>query len=399
MKDADLKKAQSTAVDLFVFSSDISDFEADELINMLRSADDLYFNSGESFLSDAEYDNVKRYVSELDKGNTYVAGIGSEVRGGKIKLPHPMGSLVQSYTGDIEKWVGKYRLETEKITISDKLDGVSGLVCYNKKQFHIAYSRGDGMEGADISRHLRKMKSLPKTVPTDLVEAIRGEIIISEPNFKKLCEHSQRLGGRVYKNARNAVAGIMNSESNPEWVYDYIDFVAYEVVNPNYWSKDVQFENLKNYGFNTAPAFVVDGRRLTDDILVDIVINRKKDSDYALDGIVLEINDADLRRKINPTKDTLNPEFARKYKTASADNIATVTVLDVELNVSKSGYVKPTIIFEPVELMGVTISRCTGFNMKFIYDNRIQPGTKVTIIRAGDVIPFCSAVVEHGPLV
>lgn len=394
-----LVKAKQMVTDVFLLDGDLGDYLTSDLVDILRLADDMYFNEQESFLTDEQYDVVKLFSEKQDNTNAYFVGIGSNVRGGKIKLPHPMGSLVQSYTGEIEKWVEKHRLYTEKITISDKLDGVSGLVCYDKKQFQIAYSRGDGTEGADISRHLRKMSSVPKTVYTEILEAVRGEIIISESNFKVLCDKGLKSrSGTVYKNSRNAVAGIMNAESNPDWVYEYIDFVAYEVVNPNYWSKGVQFENLKNYGFKTAPAFVIDGRRLTDAILVDMVINRRKDSDYALDGIVLEVNDADLRKKINPSRDTLNPEFARKYKTASDDNAAITTVLDIELNVSKNGYVKPTIIFEPVELMGVTVTRCTGFNMKFIYENKIQPGCKIRVTRAGDVIPFFLGVVEAGPL-
>ena len=399
MTSANFKQAQRTALDLFVFESDITDFDVPELVNMLRSADEQYFNESESFLTDEQYDTVKRFVEKIDETNSYFIGVGSATRGGKVALPFQMGSLTQSYEGDVVRWVEKYKLYTEKITISDKLDGVSGLVIYGSGSFQIAYSRGDGSEGADISRHLRKIKTVPKTIPTKIISAVRGEIIISETNFKILCDKGLKSrSGEQYKNSRNAVAGIMNAESNPDWIYDYIDFIAYEVVDPNYWSKDVQFENLKNVGFKTAPAFVVDGGRLTDSNLIDMVNARRLLTDYAIDGIVLEINDADLRRTVNPSKETLNPEYARKYKVASADNTAVTTVIDIELNVSKLGYVKPTIIFEPVDLMGVTISRCTGFNMKFIYENKIQPGTEIRITRSGDVIPFITGVVTPGPL-
>jgi DNA ligase (NAD+) len=393
-----LKKAKLIAKELFILDGNIEDYTVTDLILVLQTADDLYFNENESFLADDQYDVIKQYANRLDGSNPYFIGVGSEVRGGKIELPYQMGSLTQSYEGDVEKWVEKYKLFTEKICISDKLDGVSALAQYANRNFQIAFSRGDGVEGADISRHLRKMKSVPKNVPTATLEAVRGEIIISEDNFKLMCEHSAKVGGRIYKNARNAVAGIMNASSNPDWMYDYIDFVAYEVVNPNFWSKDVQFENLKNYGFKTAPAFIFDGRRLNDDVLVQLVNSRRDSNKYAIDGIVLEVNDADLRRKINPTKDTLNPEFARKYKVASTDNVAIATVVDVHWNVSKTGYLKPRVEIEPVDLVGVTITYATGFNAKFIFDNKVGPGAKVKITRSGDVIPLILEVVVPMPI-
>lgn len=380
---------------IFFLDGTPEDFDADVLINVLKVADDLYFNEQASIIDDAQYDYLKQMAERLDPDNTYFIGVGSDVRGGKVKLPHSMGSLTQSYEGDVEKWVEKYKLYTEKVCISDKMDGVSALALYNGRNFHIAYSRGNGTEGADISRHFRKMKNVPTNVTTTIIEAVRGEVIISESNFQTICAKGLKSrSGDTYKNARNAIAGIMNASSNPDWVYDYIDFVAYEVVNPNYWSKDVQFENLKNNGFQTAPAFVVDGRRLNDSTLVDIITARREATEYAIDGIVLEVNDADMRRKINPTKDTLNPEFARKYKVASDDNSAVVTVMGVHWNVSKSGYLKPRIEIEPVELMGVTITYATGFNAKFIIENKVGPGATVRITRSGDVIPFVQEVIQ-----
>jgi NAD-dependent DNA ligase len=396
MSKPDLNKAKQFAKELYVLEENIEDLEWNDIVNALTCADDLYHNGQESFLTDNQYDTLKQYAFNTNNSDPYFIGVGSEVRGGKVKLPYSMGSLVQSYGGDVEKWVEKYKLYTEKITISDKLDGVSGLVLYNNKTFQIGYSRGDGLEGADISRHLRKLSSVPKTINTSRIIAVRGEIIISEDNFDKLCEHSKLVGGRVYKNARNAISGLMNSSTNPDWVYQYIDFVVYEIVDPTYISKDEQLELLTSNNFSVVNAKVYDGGRLNDTALIDILTGRRAKTKYAIDGIVLEVNDADLRRKINPSKETLNPEFARKYKIASVENYAEAEVINVEFNVSKTGYLKPTIIIKPVELVGVTISRCTGFNAGFIRNNRVSPGARIALIRSGDVIPFCTSVLQPG---
>lgn len=390
-----LTQAKIFARDVFELDYDIEDADGEDIINALTCADDLYFNDQESFLTDEQYDTLKRIAERLNSSDEYFVGIGSKVRGGKIKLPYKMGSLTQSYEGDVEKWVDKYKLHTEKIIISDKLDGVSALVLYNHKQFQIAYSRGDGFEGADISRHLRKFTSVPNTVSSSNIIAVRGEIIISEENFKKVCDlRIKSRSGEPYKNARNAVAGMMNSSTNPESLYQYLDFIAYELVDPAFMSKDEQLELLKRNGFSTVKAKIYDGGRLNDNSLIDILTDRREHTQYDIDGIVLEINDADLRKKINPSKETLNPEYARKYKIASEDNMAIVNVVNVHWNVSKTGYLKPRVEIEPVDLMGVTITFATGFNTKFIFENRIGPGAKVRITRAGDVIPFITEVIE-----
>jgi DNA ligase (NAD+) len=396
MNNIDITKSKIIANELFVVGTDFADFEVNELILLLQVTDDLYFNGQGSFIDDAQYDILKQVTYKLDDMNPYFIGVGSEVRGGKIRLPHQMGSLVQSYEGDVEKWVEKYSLQTERVTISDKLDGVSALIVYGNKQFQIGYSRGDGTNGADISRHLRKFDSVPKTINDSAIIAIRGEVIISKSNFVELCNQMMvRKTRDVYKNARNAASGIMNSSSNPDWMYEYIDFVAYEIVDPSYISKDTQLERLQHNGFNIVKSGTYNGETLNDVSLADVLADRRANTEYDIDGIVLDVTDVDVRKRINPSKDTLNPEYARKYKIAESSNYAETTVLDVELNVSKTGYIKPTIVFEPVDLAGVTISRCTGFNMKYISTNNIQPGCKISITRQGDVIPMILGVVEH----
>ena len=372
-------------------------YQIEDFVKILEKADELYHSSeDESFLSDAEYDFLYRFAEKVDPTNPYFLGIGSEVRGEKVKLPFPMGSLDQIYEGEIPNWVTKHALDEELIIISDKLDGQSGMIIYDKSgNFQIAYSRGDGVEGADISRHIRKIRGVPAEVEKPLV--VRGEIIIEEATFPYLRDNFKRKSGKPYKNPRNAVSGMMNSKTIDKEIYPFIKFVAYQIVGSTE-SKNIQLSDLDAMGFEVVYSTACRGKTLSDEWLTKHLELRKQNSVYEIDGIVLDVNGANKRAKMNPTRDTLNPAYSIKYKVTDADNLAVAIVEGITWNISKHGYLKPTINIVPVELGGVTISNCTGFNAKYIYDNKIQPGCKVKITRSGDVIPLILAVMEQGHL-
>jgi NAD-dependent DNA ligase len=372
--------------------ANLETYATEYLIEVLRAADDLYYNDHESFISDAEYDAVRLFTQKAIPHHVYFTGIGSEVRGGKIKLPYQMGSLDQVEIGEITDWIGNWGLQHEDIVITDKLDGTSAMVIYDEDgNLQIAYSRGNGVEGADITRHLKLVPSIPKKVSGSMV--VRGEMIIKLANWSSVKETVESRSGKEYKNPRNCVAGMMNAKSNPEGVYQYLDFVAYDVLGDES-SKRKMLKWLLDEGFKVPVNDSFIGSGLTDQRLAEWLNLRRKRTEYEIDGLVLDVEDKFKRLKMNPTRDTLNPAYAVKYKVADASNQAVATVVDVEWNVSKHGYLKPRVKIEPVDLVGVTIQHATGFNAKFIYDNGIGPGAKIKITRSGDVIPFILDVVE-----
>lgn len=362
----------------------------DTIIPLLLNADDAYFNGEiESPLSDAEYDALKLTASKLDPAHSYFTGVGSEVRGGKVKLPHQMGSLNQAHTGECSKWIETNSLLQETFVVSDKMDGMSVLIVLdNSGQLQIAYSRGDGKMGADITRHVRRLNQAIRAT-TSL--KVRAELIIPVSKFANLLGVP---GIRVYKNPRNAIAGIMNSSAPfPKEVYECIDIVAYEIVSSSL-SKSDQLATLADVGFKTVPYTLLTATDLTDATLTELVRNRKAASDHELDGVVIDVNSSATRSKL--LTDELNPVYAVKYKIVSESNQSTATVRDVEIAISKDGYLKPTVWIHPIELCGVTISKCTGFNMSFIKNNRLTAGSTVTVTRAGDVIPVITNVLTSG---
>ena len=389
-----ITKLEATILAKSFFTDGFEDILMSDLFSVLELADDLYYNDEESFLTDTEYDSLYQYGKSIDPTNEYFLGIGSAVRGGKVNLPFQMGSLDQVYTGEIAAWVIKHNLHNEVALVSDKLDGASGMVIYDGDgKFQIAYSRGDGVQGADISRHLSLMPSVPKQIGYDKPIVIRGENIISKTNFPLVQKVATSRSGRPYKNARNMVSGLMNASTNPPNVYRYVDFVAYEIVGSELRKSD-QLQLLDKLGFKVVEYLPADFAKLNDSFLTAVLTEAKRNSDYELDGIVIDVNSAEKRADMNPTKSTLNPAYSIKYKVTDESNIAYPTVVDVEINISKDGYLKPRVQIEPVDLVGVTVTWATGFNMKFINTHKIGPGSKIKITRSGDVIPFIMEVIH-----
>lgn len=377
--------------------NNIDQYDVETIIAFLQQADDAYFNSDQTtqpIVTDQQYDAIKQYGYNINRSHPYFNAVGSEVRGGKVPLPYKMGSLNQIYENDYQKWIDTNNLQNQQLVITDKLDGTSNLLVFNsQKKLQIAYSRGDGERGADITRHISKIPSIMSVVNCTGNITVRGETIISDKNFAAI-KQAHTIGmlqlKRDYKNGRNMVAGLMNSSEIDPRLYQFIDVVVYEIVGSNL-SKSQQLQALRQMGFKVVNFTTANSNDLNDQKLTDIVNEAKSKSLYQLDGIVIDVNDHKIRQKID--KKELNPTYAVKYKVTDKDNVRYPVVKNVEWKVSKDGYLKPRINIEPTELVGATIQYATGYNASFIYNNQIGPGAVVKLIRAGDVIPSIVSVV------
>lgn len=384
-----------TSIVTAIHDGTLDEHDAETLIAACIAADDLYHNDDESFLSDPEYDALRLFARRLNPAHIYFTGVGTNVRGGKVKLPFEMGSLDQVEIGGITDWIGNWGLQNEDVVITDKLDGTSGMNIHNTTgALQISYSRGNGTEGADITRHIKQFKSIPDSTGVDMT--VRGEVIFTKTDFPKIQKGILSHGGREYKNARNTVAGIMNRKDNVKYghlIFNHIRFVAYEILNFK-GSKLQMLQTLEAAGYEVPSYEVFKGSDLSDTMLAAFLNERRDTTEYEIDGVVIDVDSAATRKRMNPTRDTLNPAYSIKYKVADATNKAVVEVVGVEWKASKHGMLKPRVNIKPTELVGVTITYATGFNAKFINDNGIGPGAKVQITRSGDVIPFIQKVVQ-----
>jgi DNA ligase (NAD+) len=371
-----IKKYQSNPVEFIENATD------DQLSKMILYASKKYYNET-AVMSDDEFDFLVDELKKRDPKHPTLSKIGAplskvtEIK--KVKLPYHMGSMDKyklSDTKQFEKWLSKYK---GPYTITDKLDGVSALYYWDDGTAHL-YKRGDDQMGSDISFLIPYIPSLSKLKinnKDDKLLAIRGELIISLDNYDNY------KGDKT--NPRSMVAGLTNKKTiNPETI-KLIDFVAYEMLYPREIHTN-QLKEISKLGFTTVHHSLL--KSIDFPKLIDILKDRKQTGKYECDGIIITDNN-----KHNVTKSG-NPEHAFAFKELPDKLTSECKVIEVEWNVSKDGYVKPTVLIEPVQLSGVTIKRATGFNAKFIKDNKIGPGSIIQIVRAGDVIPHIEKVIK-----
>lgn len=349
-----------------------------DLINMIALCNNYYFNKGISLVSDELYDVLTEYSKNKYPKKKKQTSVGAEVPGkNKVKLPFMMASMnkIKPEMNALAKWKETYR---GPYVITCKLDGVSAL--YDGRH-HKLYTRGDGIEGQDISHLLIHLGM--ENLDTDCV--FRGELIIKKKIFK------DKYSG-VYANPRNMVAGLVNKKVNAsdnvlkEMLGD-IDFVVYELVEPSF-APCVQFEVISKFP-EIKQVYNMELAIITNDILTTILLEIRELYDYETDGIVITNDEAYDRYT-----ELKNPEHAFAFKMALTEQSSEAIVTDVIWTPSKDGYMKPRVKISPVQLCGVTIEYATGFNANYIYENKIGVGTVIEIIRSGDVIPYINKVIK-----
>lgn len=369
-----LEKLHSTAqLENFFKSQDIE--KLSELRDYLA---DVYYNTGENPISDEKYDVL---VDFLKKQNIIVP-VGAKLRTGdnRVKLPYWLGSadkITVNDPRDLQRWISKN--PAKQYVISEKLDGVSCLyTCENGKVS--LYTRGDGEIGADISYLANYITSIPKNIGENI--AVRGELIVKKSVFDSVYRNRE-VNGRVYRNARNMVAGLVGSKTARQGLQD-IDFVTYEIVADSMYNPSQQLQKLHLLGFKIAKYIRV--KDITMQNLKDVLLDFKKKSEYEIDGIIVQ-SDVEYTRNISD-----NPDYLFAFKMMLEDSIKQTRVKYIEWNTTKHGLLKPVAIVEPVILNDITINRVTAHNAKYIEENNLGSGSIINVVRSNDVIPYIVSV-------
>jgi DNA ligase (NAD+) len=339
-----------------------------ELDQMIYQANIVYYNSKNSLMTDIEYDIVKEYIMNTFPNDVVITQIGAPVEKNKVKLPYEMWSMdkIKPDTNALKVWTKTYK---GPYVFSCKLDGVSGLYTTQGETPKL-YTRGDGKVGQDIS-HLLPILKLPE-IPGI---AVRGEFIIPKKVFDSKY-------AKTFANPRNLVSGIINAKTIDSKTNDF-DFVTYECIDPSL-TPSQQLKKLADIGFKVVDYSL--SKEVTNDILSDYLVDNRKNYAYEIDGIIVADDNVYPRT-------SGNPDHAFAFKMVLSDQKAEATVVDVLWEPSKDGYLKPRVRFSPVRLSGVTITYATGYNGKFIEDNKIGIGAIVELVRSGDVIPKILKVV------
>ena len=355
--------------------SSLDALELNDLTNMLQYANKQYYNHS-PVLTDNQFDIIKNFIDQKFPTNKVTKEIGAEVERNKVVLPFEMASMdkIKPDTNALANWCHKF---SGPYVLSCKLDGVSGLYCFeqtiNGSKKTQLFTRGNGSIGQDVSHLIPYLKLSNKTNNATIV--IRGEFIMSKQVF-------QTKYANKFANIRNMVAGIINSKTIIDAVKD-LEFVAYEVIKPALKPSE-QLEFLKSLGIKSVLS--IQTNKLTNESLSSLLVDWRSNYQYEIDGVIVT-NDAIVPR----TKG--NPEHAFAFKMVLSDQIAEAIVTDIIWTPSKDGYLKPRVQIEPLNLGGVKIEYATGFNGAFIRDNKVGIGATIELIRSGDVIPHIKSII------
>lgn len=342
-----------------------------QLLNYIDELKKAYY-FGTPKISDEEYDDIVDLLPEGVKPKTG-AQVPSSFKD-KTRLPYWMGSLdkAKSGSGIIERFT---RRKECGYVVSDKLDGLSGLLVVGAGDDIALYTRGEGDEGRNISYLLKYMN-----VPALAEGAYRGELIISKKNFARYQKHAPAA-----KNARTTAVGLVNSKTPNKRDLGMIDFVAYEMITPGN-PQLLPSKQLKALSSKGAGVWYTKLPLLTDATLEEITLERIKTSDYDIDGLVVT-QDLPYERA-----DGVDPDYSIAYKIIKS-GIET-TVNSVTWKISKDGYLKPTVHYNPIIISGNTFKKATAHNAAFVWENKLGAGSVICVTRSNEVIPYVTKVIK-----
>lgn len=345
------------------------------LERVLIEASDAYHGTGETIMTDEEFDILLAGLKKRAPDLAIVSQVGSshvaDKKMRKKKLPFPMLSLskVKVDDGTAEKWLSGCR----KINYSIKIDGVSAQLHFRKGGKRELLTRGNGSEGFDITHLLPSIDPDGRyTLPAG--HSFHGELAITKKAFAS--KYSDE-----FANARNMVAGIVNSNTVSPYAKD-LRLIIHRVIYPS--GKAVPFltghrKDLEEEG-HSCPVFVAweDMTDPTTARLQDVLHAAKQNFIYEADGLVLYYR----ARGLTAFKD--------------GDQSGVTTVKRVEWNITRHGALKPLVYFEPLDLAGALVSKATGHNAAYIVKNKIGKGARLRVSRSGDVIPYIKDIMTAG---
>ncbi len=378
----------------------------DELSRQLEYHNDLYYNMDEPEISDFEYDKMLRELEELEEefpelrlptSPTNRVGGSAGEKFSPVVHSVPMESLHDSFSAeeirDFDRRVKEVAPDAKYI-VEPKFDGLSVLCEYKNGVFVRGSTRGDGITGEDVTDNLMTIKSLPKRISNapELLE-VRGEVYMSFKSFEELVKRQEENEEKPAKNPRNAAAGSLrqkNAKITAQRKLDIFVFNVQRVEGAALESHRQSLDYLSELGFPTSFYKVCDN---ADEVLeeIDRIGNMRGELDYAIDGAVVKVDSFAQRALLGST--AKYPKWAEAYKYPPEEK--QTKLLDVEINVGRTGALTPVGIFEPVLLAGTTVSRATLHNRDFIEEKGICVGDTVLIRKAGEIIPEVLCVCEH----
>lgn len=366
----------------------------------------LYYVKNQPVIADAVYDQLFRRLQELEEAfpdlqsetsPTRKVGAPPVDRLKKVKHTAPMlslnSALSEEEAEDFDRFIRR-NLGLSKVAyvLEPKFDGFSVEVVYRDGVFAYGATRGDGETGEDISENLKTIRSLMlrlqqpdgEKIPRFL--AVRGEVIMSKKAFQKLNKERVEKGEVPFANPRNAAAGIMRQLDSKKVADKPLDIFFYDILRIEGMEFSSHWEELRKFpewGLRT------DIHNVKCSSLEEVKAYRQKlaaqreELDYEIDGIVIKLDDLQLREKLGMRE--RSPRWALAWKFPPKKEVTTLE--DIVVQVGRTGMLTPVALLQPVDVGGVTVSRATLHNEDEVRKKDVRRGDKVRVARAGDVIP------------
>lgn len=382
---------------------------AEELRKKLNYHAKKYYEEDNPEITDYEYDMMLRELEgielaypELVTEDSPTQRVGGAALNKFTPVTHevPMESLHDSFSEEeLFDFDRKVREVVPKVSyvVEPKFDGLSVSLEYRNGIFVRGSTRGDGSVGEDVTENLRTIKTIPKklTRAVPFLE-VRGEVYMSNESFLKLLERQELNEEKPFKNPRNAAAGSLRQKDSRITAQRELDIYVFNiqqiegvVLNTHKESLDY----LTELGFHTPPFYNCYDDM--DDVVKEIqrIGKQRGGFSFPVDGAVIKVNAFHDRELIGSTSKF--PKWAEAFKYPPEEK--ETVLLDIEINVGRTGVLTPTGLFEPVLLAGTTVSRATLHNEDFIKEKDIRIGDTVVLRKAGEIIPEVVSVKAHKP--
>jgi len=365
-----------------------------------------YYILDQPEISDAQYDRLMRELEKLEEQypelrspNSPTQRVGATPLEAFEIVRHtlPMLSLANAFdeteARDFDKRVKKFLGSSADIVYvaEPKLDGLAVELVYERGQFVVGSTRGDGVNGENITQNLRTIKTIPlqlirREVPIPGRLEVRGEVIIQLKKFKELNRKREEMGEPLFANPRNAAAGSvrqLDSKITAERPLEIYCYGLGEVTGRTFKTHSEILQTFPKWGLRTNP-YIQRCKNIDEVLEYYHKMNEKRESlPYEIDGIVIKVDRLDLQTRLGEI--ARSPRWALAFKFQPKQE--TTRILDIIVQVGRTGAITPVAVMEPVKVGGVEVSRATLHNQDEIDKKDVRVGDTVVIQRAGDVIP------------
>lgn len=378
----------------------------DELVEQLNYHSRLYYVENRNEISDYDYDMLQNELKELEKNypqflrpDSPTQRVGGEAVSQFEKVEHivQMGSIQDVFSfEEVRRFVDTVRetIPAPAFVVEPKIDGLSVSLEYHDGEFVIGSTRGDGFVGENVTQNLKTVRSIPLSLPEDLpLLEVRGEVYMPRGVFEDLVKKQEENDEQPFKNPRNAAAGSLR-QKDPKIAasrkLDIFVFNVQRIEGRELTAHKQSLDYLKSLGFKTIP----DYKRVStaDEIIARIeeIGEVRYTLPFDIDGVVVKVDDFAQRETLGYTAKT--PKWSVAYKFPPEEK--NTKLLDIELNVGRTGAVTPVAVFEPIMLAGTEVACATLHNRDFIAEKNVNIGDLITVRKAGDIIPEVLCVAE-----